>query len=74
MKDFKSEGLKMLLDASQDLNREYEKELRKLKRSNLKIKLDMQVLVSHPDSRASEIIRNNHKGELTFSESLLHYN
>jgi len=66
--------LKMLLDASQDLNKEYEKELRRLQLKNLKIKLDMQVLVSRPDSKAAEIIRNKHQGEASFPESILHYN
>ena len=73
MRDFKTEGLKMLLNASEDLNKEYERELRRLRIKNLKIKLDMEVLVSQPDSKAADIIRRKHQGHI-LNESILHYN
>lgn len=64
----------MLLDASQDLNREYEKELMRLRIANLRIKLHMEILVSHPDINTSAELREKYRGDATFKESILHYN
>jgi hypothetical protein len=54
--------------------KELEKELKRLRLNNLRIKLHMQVLVSNPASKTSDDIRTRYQGKGMFEESILHYN
>jgi hypothetical protein len=56
------------------LTESYEKELRRLRLANLKLKLHMEVLVSNPKSKTAEEIKQRNQGKGMFAESILHYN
>jgi hypothetical protein len=63
-----------LLEASEDLAKEYEKELKRLRMNNLKIKLHMEVLVHSPFSKTASEIRKTYCEVPDFSESIIHFN
>jgi hypothetical protein len=63
-----------LLKVSEDLNREYEKELRRLRINNLRLRLHMEVLVKTPSCRIVQKIRTAYGTSADFSESILHLN
>jgi hypothetical protein len=70
----KVKALEILLKEEEFLMREYTKELKRLRMANLRIKLHMEVLVSHPDIKTASELRERYRGDATFKESILHYN
>jgi hypothetical protein len=63
-----------LLEASEDLARGYERELKRLRMNNLKIKLHMEVLVHNPNCKTASEIRKTYNEAPDFSESIIHFN
>jgi hypothetical protein len=51
-----------------------EKELKRLRLNNLKIKLHMEVLVHSPFSKTASEIRKTYSKAPDFSESIIHFN
>jgi hypothetical protein len=49
-------------------------ELRRLRRENLKLKMHMQVIVSNPETRTSQKLRDKYEVEPDFGSSVLHMN
>jgi hypothetical protein len=50
--------------------KELEKELRRIRRDNLKLKMHMQVLINHPLINASKKIREKYNSEARVSKDL----
>jgi hypothetical protein len=66
--------IKALLKSEEELIKEYEKELKRLRMKNLKIKLHMEVLVHNPFSKTASEIRKIYSVTPDFSESIIHFN
>lgn len=65
--------MQLVIDAQEDLIREYEKELRGLRLSNLRLKLHMDIIVRTPASNTARKLRKEYV-PADFSESTIYYN
>jgi uncharacterized metal-binding protein YceD (DUF177 family) len=66
-------GMQAVINSQESLIKELVRELKEAKRSNLRIRLHMQVLVSNPSSRTAEDVRGKYQVAMQ-SESILHMN
>ena len=73
IKETKVHGMELVIEAQQELIKGYENELRRLRLSNLKMKLHMQVLVKQPNSLAAEKICKQYV-KADFGDSIIHFN
>jgi hypothetical protein len=73
MENLKVQGMQMVIDAQEDLIKEYEKELKRLRRNNLRLKMHMNVLVHTPACDTARKIRKEYM-PVNFSECTIYYN
>jgi hypothetical protein len=70
----KEKGMQLVIDAQEDLIRELASELTKLRRRNLALKTNMQVLVGLPASKTAAAIRMDHAGSNACGELMVSSN
>lgn len=67
-------GMQAVIESQDSLIKELTRELRSLRRNNLKMKLHLSVLVGNPYCKTSENIKETYKSNAISGDSILHYN
>jgi hypothetical protein len=70
----KEQGMQAVIESQDSLIKELTRELRMIRRKNLKMKLHLSVLVGNPNCKTSETIKDKYKSNAITGDSILHYN
>lgn len=70
----KEEGMQAVIESQDSLIKELTRELRSLRRNNLKMKMHLSILAGTPCCKTSDNIRDKYKDSAISGESILHFN